>query len=71
MDSDDSFILNGSELKIEYEDNMNGYKLIYQDKELNINSKFMGKTQRSITIFIKFGMVGIVREIKSASRILQ
>lgn len=36
------FLLNGEELNIEYQGNLDGYKLIYQDKELNINSQFMG-----------------------------
>ena len=39
---DGVFLLNEEELKIEFQGNLDGYKLIYQDKELNINSQFMG-----------------------------
>ena len=39
---DGTFLLNGNELKIEYQNNLDGFKLTYQNKELNVNSHFMG-----------------------------
>ena len=39
---DGTFLLNGNELKIEYQNNLDGFKLTYQNNELNINSHFMG-----------------------------
>ena len=38
---DGTFLLNGNELKIEYQNNLDGFKLTYQNKELNVNSHFM------------------------------
>lgn len=38
---DGTVLLNGNELKIEYQNNLDGFKLTYQNNELNINSRFM------------------------------
>ena len=38
---DGTILLNGNELKIEYQNNLDGFKLTYQNNELNINSRFM------------------------------
>ncbi|MBR5388622.1 MAG: hypothetical protein IK147_04090 [Clostridia bacterium] len=37
------FLLDGANLKIEYEGNLDGYKITYRDNELEINSRFMGE----------------------------
>ena len=38
---DGTVLLNGNELKIEYQNNLDGFKLTYQNNEMNINSRFM------------------------------
>ena len=40
--SDGEFLLDEENLKIEYQDMFNGFKLSYRNQELNINSQFMG-----------------------------